>query len=457
MKNDLKSKWNEIITRVRDDNNVTAIASRTFLEPLKFHSLENDVLTIIVDEKTQGNNTSLISNRYDLPIRIAVEELTGLKVTLNFVLSSKIDKEDSSFGSSEDESSLIGRYPFLNSGHSFDTFVVSSSNSMAHAACLSVAESPTSQTYNPLFIYGGSGLGKTHLMHSMARYIIEHFPELKVMYVTSETFTNEVIEAIRNNKVKGDSTATTNLKKKYRNVDVLLIDDIQFIIGKESTQEEFFHTFNTLYEEGKQIVITSDKPPREMDLLEERLRSRFVWGLPVDIQPPDYETSMAILRKRQEKESIQLNDKILSYIASNIKSNVRDLEGAFNRVILFSRLNHQQITLELAEKALKDMISPNDKIVITIDYIIDIVTEHFNITKEAICSNRRTNDIVQPRFICMYLCNQLTDNPLTVIGEKLGGRDHSTVINGIRKIEKQLVVDNSLQNTIDILKKKINP
>ena len=193
-----------------------------------------------------------------------------------------------------------------------------------------------------------------------------------------------------------------------------------------------------------------------MDLLEERLRSRFVWGLPVDIQPPDYETSMAILRKRQEKESIQLDDKILSYIASNIKSNVRDLEGAFNRVILFSRLNHQQITLELAEKALKDMISPDDKINITVDYVIDIVAEHFNITRDVICSTRRSHDIVVPRFICMYLCNQLTDNPLTVIGEKLGKRDHSTVINGIRKITKALDEDKSLENTIEILKKKLN-
>ncbi len=454
MKNDIKSKWSEIINRVREDNNVTQVASRTFLDPLQFYSIENDVVTIIVDEKTQGNNPSLISNRYDLPIRIAIEEMTGLKVSLNFVLSSNIN--DNTSTSIENESSLIGRYPFLNSGHSFDTFVVSSSNSMAHAACLSVAEAPTSQTYNPLFIYGGSGLGKTHLMHSIARYIVEHFSDLKVMYVTSETFTNEVIEAIRNNKAKGDSSATANLKKKYRNVDVLLIDDIQFIIGKEATQEEFFHTFNTLYEEGKQIVITSDKPPREMDLLEERLRSRFVWGLPVDIQPPDYETSMAILRKRQEKESIQLDDKILSYIASNIKSNVRDLEGAFNRVILFSRLNHQQITLELAEKALKDMISPDDKINITVDYVIDIVAEHFNITRDVICSTRRSHDIVVPRFICMYLCNQLTDNPLTVIGEKLGKRDHSTVINGIRKITKALDEDKSLENTIEILKKKLN-
>lgn len=454
MKNDIKSKWSEIINRVREDNNVTQVASRTFLDPLQFYSIENDVVTIIVDEKTQGNNPSLISNRYDLPIRIAIEEMTGLKVSLNFVLSSNIN--DNTSTSIENESSLIGRYPFLNSGHSFDTFVVSSSNSMAHAACLSVAEAPTSQTYNPLFIYGGSGLGKTHLMHSIARYIVEHFSDLKVMYVTSETFTNEVIEAIRYNKAKGDSSATANLKKKYRNVDVLLIDDIQFIIGKEATQEEFFHTFNTLYEEGKQIVITSDKPPREMDLLEERLRSRFVWGLPVDIQPPDYETSMAILRKRQEKESIQLDDKILSYIASNIKSNVRDLEGAFNRVILFSRLNHQQITLELAEKALKDMISPDDKINITVDYVIDIVAEHFNITRDAICSTRRSHDIVVPRFICMYLCNQLTDNPLTVIGEKLGKRDHSTVINGIRKITKALDEDKSLENTIEILKKKLN-
>lgn len=454
MESIIKSKWSEIMDHLKDEYSVSPVSFRTWLEPLQFHYLESNILTIIVDETIQGNNIEYISNKYDLPLRISIEELTGEQVSLNFVLSSKIEN---SFSTVSDGDSLIGKYPFLNSGHSFETFVVSSSNSMAHAASLCVAENPTSQIYNPLFIYGGSGLGKTHLMHSIARYIIETRPELKVMYIASEAFTNEVIEAIRTNKVKGDSSATANLKKKYRNVDVLLIDDIQFIIGKESTQEEFFHTFNTLYEEGKQIVISSDKPPREMDLLEERLRSRFVWGLPVDIQPPDYETSMAILRRRQENEAIQLNDKILNYIASNIKSNVRDLEGAYNRIILYSRLHREHITLELAEKALKDIISPNDKVSITIEYIIDIVTEHFNLEDGVLLSSRRSKDIVYPRHICMYLCKQLTDSPLTVIGEKLGKRDHTTVINGINKIESQINVDNSLQNTINVLKKKINP
>ena len=454
MKNEIKTKWDEIIHHVKDDCNVTDVAFRTWIEPLIVSSIKNNTVTIVIDEEKQGHSIDLISNRYMIPLRVAIEEITGKQYELKFVLSSEVENEDLSHDLS---SSLLNKYPFLNSGHSFDTFVVSSSNSMAHAAALAVAENPSAQVYNPLFIYGGSGLGKTHLMHSIARYIIENNKNLKVMYVTSETFTNEVIEAIGSNKTKRDSTATSNLKHKYRNVDVLLIDDIQFIIGKESTQEEFFHTFNALHESGKQIVISSDKPPRDMKMLEERLRSRFVSGLPVDIQPPDYETSMAILRKLQEKETIQLDDKILSYISTNIRSNIRDLEGAYQRIILFSKLKHTDINLELAETALKDFISPNNKTSLTVEYINEIVSDHFNLEKDAISSKRKTKDIAYPRQICMYLCKQLTNLPLKEIGEKLGGRDHSTVIHGVNKIDDDLKVDNSLQNTMDILKKKINP
>ena len=320
-----------------------------------------------------------------------------------------------------------------------------------------MAEAPTSQVYNPLFLYSGPGLGKTHLMHSIARHIIEHHSELNVLYTTSEDFTNQVIEAIRTNKKKGDTAATANLRKKYRNIDVFLIDDIQFIIGKESTQIEFFNTFEALFQSNKQIVISSDKPPRDMDQLDERYRSRFNSGLPIDIQPPDYETSMAILKNYQENESVKLDDKILSYIATNIRSNIRDLEGAYKRVIFSSKLHRKEITLDLAEDALKDIIRPDDAREITVDFINKIVTDHFNLAEDAIVSKRKQKSIAFPRQICMYLCKEFTDLSTTDIGEKLGNRDHSTIIHGCDKISEMLKVDKSLQNTIDILRKKINP
>ena len=455
MENEIKSKWNDIINYVKREFNVTDPAFRTWLEPLTVHSVNDHIATIIVNESKQGQTVNFISNRYKVPLCLAIEETTGHQYNIEFILSSEVKEENKKNVS--DYTYLIGKYPFLNSGHSFDNFVVSSNNSMAHAAALAVSESPTAQVYNPLFIYGGSGLGKTHLMHSIARYIIEHNYNLKVMYVNSETFTNEVIEAIRSNKTKGDSTATSELKKKYRNVDILLIDDIQFIIGKESTQEEFFHTFNTLYESGKQIVLSSDKPPSDMNKLDARYTSRFAQGIVVDIQPPDYETSMAILLKLCEEKHAQIDDSILSYIASNIKSNIRDLEGAFKSIFLYSGLNKKPVDLELAKEILKNRISPNNKVNITIDYIMEIVADHFGIEKDAIASSRKTKDIALPRQVCMYLCKELTDHSFKEIGSTMGGRDHSTIIHGVKKIQTDIEVDESLKNTIEVIRKKINP
>lgn len=454
MKNPIKSKWDEIINHVKEEYNVTDISFRTWLLPLTVHSEKDNKVIIVIDEEKQGHTSDIISKRYKIPLTVAIEEITGKQVELEFWLSKDISDYDNS--SDEVSSYLIGKYPFLNSGHSFESFVVSSSNSMAHAASLAVAENPTAQVYNPLFIYGGSGLGKTHLMHSIARYIIEHNSKLRVMYVTSEVFTNEVIEAIRYNKKKGDSSATAELKKKYRNVDILLIDDIQFIIGKESTQEEFFHTFNTLYESGKQVVLSSDKPPRDMELLDERFRSRFEQGIAVDVQPPDYETSMAILRKICETKNIRIDDAILNYISTNIKSNVRALEGALNVIVLYTGLKHNTVDLELAKELLRNQISPDHKVNITIDYIMDIVADHFNIEKSVILSSRKTKDIAVPRQVCMYLCKELTNHSFKEIGSALGGRDHSTVIHGVNKTLKEMEVDESFKNTVDVIKKKIN-
>ena len=317
---------------------------------------------------------------------------------------------------------------------------------------MAVAESP-GEAYNPLYLYGGAGLGKTHLMHSIGHFILDQNPDKKVLYVTSEQFTNEVIESIRS----GNAAKMNKFREKYRTVDVLLIDDVQFIIGKESTQEEFFHTFNVLHAAGKQIILSSDKPPKEMETLEERFRSRFEWGLIADIQPPDYETRMAILKKNAENCNKEINEDILDYIATNIKSNIRELEGAYNKVIAFSRLNKVEITLDNVKEALNDIISPNVSRQITPQLIISVVAEHFGITADDITSKRRNSEFVLPRQICMYLCRKLTDESLQNIGKALGKKDHTTVIHGIDKITDDMQVNEELKNKIDIITKKINP
>ena len=458
MENEIKSRWGEIIAYLKDNSSISGPAIRTFIEPLEAISYENNILTLQIDMSQQGDCYKALTERYYFDIRVAVESIIeGEEIAqINFVY--KKDDSVSSYFNEEKEQSLIDKYPYLSQGHSFETFVTSQSNAMAYAAALNVAENPTLHVYNPLFLYGNPGLGKTHLMHSIARHIIEHHPELKVLYITSEDFTNQVIEAIRSNKVSHDNSATTNLRKKFRSVDVLLIDDIQFIIGKESSQLEFFNTFETLFQLNKQIVISSDKPPRDMPELDDRyLRTRFEWGLTADIQPPDYETSMAILNNFKEKESIQVDEEVLRFIATNIRSSVRELEGAFKKVQYFSTLSHQKITLELAENALKDMIKPDSAREITVEYIIDIVTDHFQLSSDAIVSKKRQKTIAYPRQICMYLCKELTDLSTTEIGEKIGGRDHSTVIHGCAKIEELINTDPTVKKMIDILIKKINP
>ena len=341
--------------------------------------------------------------------------------------------------------------PFLEK-YTFETFVQGKSNEYALAAAKTVAENPGGK-YNPLFIYSGVGLGKTHLLHAIGNYLRKKSPKTKVVYANCETMINELISVIRG----GNNEDSNRFREKYRNIDVLLIDDIQFIIGKESSQLEFFNTFETLFQLNKQIVISSDKPPRDMPELDDRYRTRFSSGLLVDIQPPDYETSMAILNNFKEKESIQVDEEVLRFIATNIRSSVRELEGAFKKVQYFSTLSHQKITLELAENALKDMIKPDSAREITVEYIIDIVTDHFQLSSDAIVSKKRQKTIAYPRQICMYLCKELTDLSTTEIGEKIGGRDHSTVIHGCAKIEELINTDPTVKKMIDILIKKINP
>ncbi len=409
----VEEKWDEILEFLRTEYDVSPVSYRMWLQPLKVHKVDDskDVIIFSVDDQLVGQlGIKHIETKYVPFLSTAIAEFTNKFYNLEFMLSSQIEQQKR-----EEEAAMPkGRglepenpFPSLNPKYTFDTFVPGPNNKFALAASLAVAESPA-ETYNPLFIYGGAGLGKTHLMNSIARYIIDHNPKAKVIFTTSEIFTNELIESIRagakSNANKNTEAPTTEFRRKYRNVDVLLIDDIQFIIGKESTQEEFFHTFNTLYEAKKQIVISSDKPPRDMAMLEERLRSRFDWGLTVDIQQPDYETRMAILQKRRDDiGAVKVTDEILDYIAKNVKSNIRDLEGSLNRVNAFSSLQKRELTLELAQEALKDTISTDGNKIVTVDHIVDIVAEHFNITQNDIYSNSRSRNVAYPRQIAMYL------------------------------------------------------
>ncbi|MBQ6993564.1 MAG: chromosomal replication initiator protein DnaA [Lachnospiraceae bacterium] len=451
--NEIKDKWDEIKEIVRREYDLTEISYNTWIAPLKLHTVENNIVTILIPSE-QAHALNYISNKYKSYFQVTISELMNHTYDISFLLEKDTETEANSEMSpvSKGISNINYENANLNSKYKFNTFVVGSNNKFAHSAALAVAESP-GEAYNPLYLYGGAGLGKTHLMHSIGHFVLEQNPNTKVLYVTSEQFTNEVIESIRS----GNAAAMTKLREKYRTVDVLLIDDVQFIIGKESTQEEFFHTFNVLHSAGKQIILSSDKPPKEMETLEERFRSRFEWGLIADIQPPDYETRMAILRKNAETYDKEIDDEIIKYIATNIKSNIRELEGALNKVMANARLNKKELTLALAEDALKDVIYPDQVREVTPQLIIDVVCEHFNVSKEDITSKKRNSEYVMPRQIIMYLCKEMTDLSLQNIGNILSKKDHTTVIHGIKQINSKMATDDDLKNKIDIIKKKISP
>ena len=449
MKNLIQSKWDDILKYLRSEYGVTDVSYNTWLKPLKVYDVVDHVITILInDERIGPPSINVIRNKYELLLKVAIEEVMNEAYEIRFVLQSQIDSIEKIPEPVPIKKKNTGNV-FLNARYTFDTFVVGGNNEFARAAALAVAENP-GEIYNPLFIYGGVGLGKTHLMHSIAHFVLEQNPDTKVLYVTSEKFTNELIDAIQRN-------TTHQFRDKYRSIDILLIDDIQFIIGKERTQEEFFHTFNTLHESKKQIIISSDRPPKEMLTLEDRLRSRFEHGLLADIQSPDYETRMAILRKKEELDGLKIDEEVLRYIATYIKSNIRELEGALTKIVAFSRLKKRELNLLLAEEALQDIISPNEKKVITVDFIVEVVSEHYNLTPSEIYSKDKSRNISYPRQIVMYLCRRLTDLSVTEIGKSLGNRDHSTVLHGYDKVAGDIQKDSSLHNTIDVLIKKINP
>ena len=459
----IKDNWTQIIEFLKENFDVLDILYRIWFLPLEVVSETDTDVCIAIDESKQGDITSLLDKKYRIPLQTSIAAITEKDVSVSFVTRKKISDADegvSSYYNSEETSqkALEEKYPFLKSGHSFDNFVVSSSNEMAYNASVTVAENPDGQVFNPLFLYSGPGLGKTHLMHSISRHILEHHPEYKLLYTTSEKFTNDVVESIRESKNNHNLSALPNLREKYRNVDVLLIDDIQFIIEKDSTTQEFFHTFEELFQNGKQLVISSDDPPSELEL-EERYRTRFQSGLPVDIKPPDYETAMAILKNKQDSsDDIKLKDEILSYIASNARHSIRELQGAYTKVTLFSKLSNPggEITLEQAQTVLKDFISNDQANRLTAEYIIDVVCNHFNVDKERLLSERRTEDITLPRQICMYLCSEYTPLKQQAIAKKLNRKNHTTVHHSVNKIKNDILVDTELANTITMLKKKLN-
>ena len=460
--NIVEEKWADIIEYLRTEHELSNVSFTTWIQPLKVYDVIKDTVYIMVN---MNASVEYIEKKYLLPFKVCIAEITGIEYDVVFVSEDDKKLNEIRNMSIETDSKRKNKSLFekagLNPKYTFDTFVVGGNNNFAHAASLAVSESP-GEVYNPLFLYGGVGLGKTHLMHSIAHFILEKNSKKQVLYVTSEAFTNELIEALKKGKTAGDESEISKFRNKYRNNDVLLIDDIQFIIGKESTQEEFFHTFNHLHTSGKQIIISSDKPPKDIETLEARLRTRFEWGLIADISSPAYETRMAILQKKIEidhLEKYKIPHDVLDYIAVNVKTNIRELEGSLNKLIALYKLNHNEgaIDIALAAEALKDIISSENNRKVTPELILDIVSEHFNVTVTDLRSNKRNSEIAFPRQIAMYLIRTMTESSLKAVGVVLGGKDHSTVKYAIEKIEKKKKSSESFSNTLSILRKKINP
>ncbi len=438
---DITQLWNETLALLEPE--ISPISFQTWIQPIIPVKISGNTVVLRIDESFIKG---MVETRFLSLIENSIKHLMGQEYKVSIIsgdesfeeekkVEEKAQKPANSFNSN------------LNPKYVFSTFVVGNSNRMAHAASLAVAEAPA-KAYNPFFLYGGVGLGKTHLMHSIAHYILDHNPNAKVLYASCETFTNELINSIRDDN-------NEEFRKKYRNIDVLLIDDIQFISQKERTQEEFFHTFNALHDANKQIIISSDRPPKEIKTLEDRLRSRFEGGLIADIQPPDLETRIAILKKKAENENLEIGDDVLGYIAKNIVSNIRELEGAFNRVVPYAKLPQSQITRSLAENALKDIFNEQSAIEITPERIQEVVAQYYNIRPEDIIGSKRNSSIAKPRQIAMYLSRQLLDMSLPKLGEHFGGRDHTTIIHGINKIQDSLKTDKNLQSVIFELENRI--
>jgi chromosomal replication initiator protein len=444
MKN-INTIWTAVLENLAAD--LTKISFDQWIKSIEPISMDGNIFVIWVPNDF---NLTVLKERYSELIKNAIYLASEKKYDIKFILDNEIDKNSYNKNkNSEKNNARVNKIEssMLNPKYIFEEFVIGNSNRFAHAASLAVAESPA-RAYNPLFIYGGVGLGKTHLMHAIGHFILNKNPNAKILYVSSEIFTNELINSIRDDK-------NEEFRNKYRNLDVLLIDDIQFITGKERTQEEFFHTFNSLHQSNKQIIISSDRPPKEIKTLEDRLRSRFEWGLITDIQPPDFETRIAILKKKAQTDSINIPDDVYDFIARKIKSNIRELEGALTRVIAYSSLTNKDINITLCEEALKGIIDSSIPKQITIEYIKEIVSNHYSINVDDFISPKRNRNIAYPRQIAMYLCRELTDSSLPKIGEEFGGRDHTTVLHAYDKVSNDMINDLSFKESVYEIIKKI--
>ena len=430
--------WTDVAARLRG-----ALSERTFDTWLGQVSPRELSATEFVLEAPNNFTRQWIAGHFLALLEAGVRDVVGGERVVKLTVP-----ETPYQGDADAEPPPATRTEGVNPKYTFDTFVIGSSNRFAHAAALAVAEAPA-KAYNPLFIYGGTGLGKTHLLQAIAAYVPRHSARLSTRYVTSETLTNDFINSIREKRVE-------QFKHRYRSYDVLLVDDIQFLEHKERIQEEFFHTFNTLYEAGRQIILSSDRPPRDIATLEERLRSRFEWGLIVDIQPPDLETRIAILRKRVAADGIHVPDaQVLTFVAGRVATNIRELEGALTRVVAFSSLTGRPMSVELAQEVMKDVFPQGEPPEITIDRIQEVVSERFGISLHELLGQRRTRTVVYPRHVAMYLCRELTDSSLPKIGGRFGGRDHTTVINATSNITKLIREDRGVYNLVQELTARI--
>ena len=443
--------WSEVADRLKEALNDTTY--RTWFDQVAGGEVSGEAVVLTVPNDFTRD---WIEAHFLGLVQAAVREFTGDERPVRLVVRAEHEREHERDERDEVTAQSVGPLPAsaktayvgLNAKYTFDSFVIGSSNRFAHAAALAVAEAPA-QAYNPLFIYGGTGLGKTHLLQAVGQYVAEHLSALTVRYVTSETFMNDFINSLRDKRIEG-------FKTRYRSYDLLMIDDIQFLEGKERIQEEFFHTFNSLYEAGRQIVISSDRPPREISTLEERLRSRFEWGLITDIQPPDLETRIAILRKRVKTDGIHVPDpQVLTFIASRVSTNIRELEGALTRVVAFSSLTGRLMTVDLAQDVLRDVFPQGEAAEVSIERIQETVIERFGLSLDELCGEKRSQNIVYPRQVAMYLSRELTDSSLPKIGRQFGGRDHTTVIHATSKIARLIREDRSVYNLVQELTARV--
>lgn len=436
----------ELLIKLKEllKDEVSTISYDTWIAPLGIENIKDDN---IIFTATSDFQRDFIENKFNSLIFNTLRYITNKEWTFSVIDKSQEEKSQGAIISDKksnvSDTELENNHQTLNPKYTFETFVVGNNNRFAHAAALAVGNEP-GKSYNPLFLYGGVGLGKTHLMQAIGNRILENDSKSNVLYVTSEKFTNQLINAIKDNK-------TEIFRNKYRNIDVLLIDDIQFIAGKDRVQEEFFHTFNTLREDGRQIIISSDKPPRDIEFLEDRLKSRFEWGLLADISCPDYETRLAILRKKAQDENIIIEDSILSDIATKIDSNIRELEGVFNKIVARASLTHSPITIELAENIINEFKYESEK-VISCDFIKETVSKYFSIDKEDLAGSKRSNDIAFPRQIAMYLCREVANMSFPQIGNEFGNRDHSTVMHGYNKISREIKEKNNTKLIVESVK-----